>query len=156
MGNQLLAEVHIEQPRTRVCLQKCTSYLLQLSRNDWYPPQQADSPTFNRAAIEEEEEEEEVDGEGEEEMDEQEVRVSLPSSTTHEEEPMVWKVQCESSIWYTWYSVWRERSIVLVSSCYVRRIKVLSQLLQIQKIHMYASETQINMCHSNTTCKLEI
>ena len=153
MGNQLLAEVHIEQPRTRVCLQKCTSYLLQLSRNDWYPPQQADSPTFNRAAIEEEEE---VDGEGEEEMDEQEVRVSLPSSTTHEEEPMVWKVQCESSIWYTWYSVWRERSIVLVSSCYVRRIKVLSQLLQIQKIHMYASETQINMCHSNTTCKLEI
>ena len=154
MGNQLLAEVHIEQPRTRVCLQKCTSYLLQLSRNDWYPPQQADSPTFNRAAIEEEEEE--VDGEGEEEMEEQEVRVSLPSSTTHEEEPMVWKVQCESSIWYTWYSVWRERSIVLVSSCYVRRIKVLSQLLQIQKIHMYASETQINMCHSNTTCKLEI
>jgi len=65
MGNQLLAEVHIEQPRTR----------------------QADSPTFNRAAIEEEEEE--VDGEGEVEMDEQEVRVSLPSSTTHEEEPMV-------------------------------------------------------------------
>ena len=154
MGNQLLAEVHIEQPRTRVCLQKCTSYLLQLSKNYWYPLQQADSPTFNRAAIEEEEEE--VDGEGEEEMDEQEVRVSLPSSTTHEEEPMVWKVQCESSIWYTWYSVWRERSIVLVSSCYVRRIKVLSQLLQIQKIHMYASETQINMCHSNTTCKLEI
>jgi len=66
MGNQLLAEVHIEQPRTR----------------------QADSPTFNRAATEEEEpllEEEE-----EEEMEEnrEEVRVSSTSSRD-DNEPIV-------------------------------------------------------------------
>merc|ERR1712037_899218 len=52
MGNQLLAEVHIEQPRTR----------------------QADSPTFNRAAMEEEKEEEE--GEEEEEEEDEEKRGS--------------------------------------------------------------------------------
>merc|ERR1712156_35664 len=66
MGNQLLAEVHIEQPRTR----------------------QADSPTFNRAATEEEDTllEEEV----EEEMEEnrEEVRVSSPSSRD-DNEPIV-------------------------------------------------------------------
>jgi len=66
MGNQLLAEVHIEQPRTR----------------------QADSPTFNRAAMEEEKEEEEEEGEGEEEREEQEVRV-LPNPSTSNEEPIV-------------------------------------------------------------------
>jgi len=65
MGNQLLAEVHIEQPRTR----------------------QADSPTFNRAAMEEEKEEEE-EGEGGEEREEQEVRV-LPNPSTSNEEPIV-------------------------------------------------------------------
>ena len=82
--------------------------LLQLSRIDISPPQQADSPTFNRAAAEEEErEEEEEEGEGGEER-EQEVRV-LPNLSTSNEEPIVWKVQFfESSIWYTWYSVWRE------------------------------------------------
>jgi len=66
MGNQLLAEVHIEQPRTR----------------------QADSPTFNRAAMEEEKEEEDEEGEGEEEREEQEVRV-LPNPSTSNEEPIV-------------------------------------------------------------------
>merc|ERR1711973_20573 len=56
MGNQLLAEVHIEQPRTR----------------------QADSPTFNRAATEEEEPL--LEEEGEMEENREEVRVSSPSS----------------------------------------------------------------------------
>jgi len=67
MGNQLLAEVHIEQPRTR----------------------QADSPTFNRAAMEEEKEEEEEEGdERGEERQEEEVRV-LPNPSTAHEEPIV-------------------------------------------------------------------
>jgi len=56
MGNQLLAEVHIEQPRTR----------------------QADSPTFNRAATEEEEPL--LEEEGEMEENREEVRVSSTSS----------------------------------------------------------------------------
>jgi len=67
MGNQLLAEVHIEQPRTR----------------------QADSPTFNRAAMEEEKEGEEEEGdERGEERQEEEVRV-LPNPSTAHEEPIV-------------------------------------------------------------------
>jgi len=71
MGNQLLAEVHIEQPRTR----------------------QADSPTFNRAAMEEENEEEEGEeeeegGEDEEDEREQVVRV-LPNPSMVNEEPIV-------------------------------------------------------------------
>merc|ERR550532_1767438 len=72
MGNQLLAEVHIEQPRTR----------------------QADSPTFNRAAMEEEKEEEEEEEEQEEQDEdggeerEQEVMV-LPNPPTANEEPIV-------------------------------------------------------------------
>merc|ERR1719341_2929023 len=72
MGNQLLAEVHIEQPRTR----------------------QADSPTFNRAAMEEEKEADSptfnraaMEEEGEEER-EQEVMV-LPNPPTANEEPIV-------------------------------------------------------------------
>merc|ERR1719376_928735 len=69
MGNQLLAEVHIEQPATR----------------------QADSPTFNRAAMEEEkeeEEEEEEEGDAEDQRQEQEMRV-LPNPSTADEEPIV-------------------------------------------------------------------
>jgi len=69
MGNQLLAEVHIEQPTTR----------------------QADSPTFNRAAMEEEkeeEEEEDEEGDAEDQRQEQEVRV-LPNPSTADEEPIV-------------------------------------------------------------------
>merc|ERR1719394_452264 len=58
MGNQLLAEVHIEQPRTR----------------------QADSPTFNRAATEEEEPLLEEEEEEELEENREEVRVSSTSS----------------------------------------------------------------------------
>ena len=54
----------------------------------------------------EEEEEEEQDEDGGEER-EQEVMV-LPNPPTANEEPIVWKVQFLSSIWYTWYSVWRE------------------------------------------------
>ena len=87
---------------------------LVTDRIDWSPPQQADSPTFNRAAMEEEKEEEEGEEEEEEEQDEdggeereQEVMV-LPNPPTANEEPIVWKVQFLSSIWYTWYSVWRE------------------------------------------------
>ena len=58
--------------------------------------------------MEEEKEGEEEEGEGGEERQEEEVRV-LPNPSTAHEEPIVWKVQfCESSIWYTWYSVWRE------------------------------------------------
>ena len=62
--------------------------LIQLSRIDISSPQQADSPTFNRAAMEEEKEEEEEEGEGGEEREEQEVRV-LPNPSTSNEEPIV-------------------------------------------------------------------
>ena len=57
---------------------------------------------------EEEEEEKGEEGDAGDQRQEQEVRV-LPNPSTADEEPIVWKVQfCESSIWYTWYSVWRE------------------------------------------------
>ena len=69
---------------------------LVTDRIDWSPPQQADSPTFNRAAMEEEKEEEEGEEEEEDEDGgeerEQEVMV-LPNPPTANEEPIVWKVQ---------------------------------------------------------------
>ena len=63
--------------------------LFQLSRIDISSPQQADSPTFNRAAMEEEKEGEEEEGdERGEERQEEEVRV-LPNPSTAHEEPIV-------------------------------------------------------------------
>ena len=61
---------------------------MQLSRIDLSPSQQADSPTFNRAAMEEEKEEEEEGEERGEERQEEEVRV-LPNPSTANEEPIV-------------------------------------------------------------------
>ena len=82
LGNQLLAEVHIEQPRTRVGATLTSPSLPPFhipSHHLTLPSQETDSPTFDRAAASElarvyqveegeseEEEEEETEGEGEE------------------------------------------------------------------------------------------